>query len=1038
VLTATDLARFLACRHRVVLERAVAEGRRAPPDWADPLAVVLAERGREHERRFVDSLPGTKLDLTGQGVAATRTAIAAGVDVIVQGELADGVWVGRPDVLRRVEGGYQVFDTKLAKETRGASIVQLGLYSALLGVVQGREPARFHVVTPAGTTSYRVADFAAYVRTVQARLVAFADEETYPEPVEHCLVCRFWRECETRRRTDDHLTFVAGISRLQRGELVAAGVETLAALAEMPLPFRPARGSGATYDKIREQARVQLAGRTTATCVHELLPVVAGRGLAALPLPSPGDVFLDLEGDPFARAGGREYLFGRLDAAPRWATTDAEERLAFEATVDDLLLAWERDPGMHVYHYAPYEVAAFKRLSGRHATRAAELDRLLRAGRFVDLHAVVKHALRASVERYSIKDLEPFYGFARTRPLLDARTSLRVVERALETGGEIPESARLAVEAYNHDDCRSAAALRDWLETLRPPHLPRPAVTSGNAPEGVDERGRRAAALRTALGPSLLADLLEWHRREDKAPWWEFFRLRDLSAEELLEEKAAIAGMTWRARVGGKASHPIDRYAYPTQEVEIGEGDTLYGSDGARVGTVAAIDPVARTIDVKKPGDTHPTAVFAHTVVDTKVLAESLLRIGEDVARGGRRFPAARELLAGPRLSERPRESESAGDFAVRLAGESVLAIQGPPGAGKTHTAARMIGALVRAGKRVGVTAMSHKVIRNLLEQLDVPAVHKVSARQPGSRVAEVTDNPSALAAIGEGKVVGGTQWLWARPEAEGAIDVLFVDEAGQLSLANVIAASPAARSLVLLGDPQQLEQPRRGTHPDGADRSALEHILGGHDTVPADRGIFLAETWRLAPAIAAFTSEVFYEGRLRARPELARQALVECGRWDGAGLSLVEVAHESCRQRSVEEAEVVATLVAELRRGAWIDRHGVQRPIGATDILVVAPYNAQVELLSRRLPDVRVGTVDRFQGQEAPVILYSMTSSSAVDAPRGMEFLYSRHRLNVATSRARCRCVIVASPRLFEPECQTPEQMRLANALCRYRELAG
>ena len=282
--------------------------------------------------------------------------------------------------------------------------------------------------------------------------------------------------------------------------------------------------------------------------------------------------------------------------------------------------------------------------------------------------------------------------------------------------------------------------------------------------------------------------------------------------------------------------------------------------------------------------------------------------------------------------------------------------------------------------------------------------------------------------------------WLWARDEARNAVDLLFVDEAGQISLANVLAVSGAARSLVLLGDPQQLEQPQRGSHPDGTDVSALEHLLGEHATLPADRGLFLATTWRLHPALCRFTSELFYEGRLHPRPGLERQAVLGDPPWAGAGLWYLPVAHQGNRNDAPEEVSAVRALVRELTQGRaqWVDKEGAARPLTLDDVLVVAPYNAQVAALLEALPaGARVGTVDRFQGQEAPVVIYSMVSSSPDDAPRGMDFLYSLSRLNVATSRARCACALVASPRLFEPECRTPKQMRLANAFCRYLELA-
>ena len=1127
-LSATDLSVFLGCRHRTALDLAVAHGQRRAPKWLDPVAVILQQRGLDHEYRYTQSLAAQGLKIanleehSGEDLAArSLEAMREGKDVLFQPALQVGRWFGRPDVLRRIETpcalgawSYEVFDTKLAKDTRGGTILQLALYSDLLGHIQAFIPESFHVVTPDPKTpvhTYRLQDYSAYFRFVRARLEDTTQREpdaiaadNYPEPVEHCSVCRWWSNCDKRRRADDHLSLVAGMARLQSRELQAAGVTTVAHLAALPLPLplTPRRGAIETYVRVREQARVQVAGRVAGKPIHELLPILLDQGLARLPLPSPGDVFLDLEGDPFARDGGREYLFGWVTVGPDWhlvsatrslwAWTDSEERVAFETLIDEIQRLWTANPGMHVYHYHHYEPSALKRLMGQYATRESEVDRLLRAERFVDLHAVVRHSIRASVESYSIKDLEPFYGFARQVALSDARINLRLIEGALElnAAAEVTEGARAAVTGYNQDDCLSALALRDWLEELRSTiesdgtSIPRPVLKDGTASEKIDERGRRTQTLMSALISELstersqrndleqarwlMAHLLDWHRRESKAPWFEFFRLRDLGDGELIDEKAAVAGLTLVARVGGTARSPVDRYSYPIQETDVRDRDALHLPDGAQVGSVEAIDRIARIIDIKKAGkqaDTHPSAVFAHSVVNTDVLADALFRLGQDVldngVAGGTQYQAARQLLLAraPRLrgeSFQQRIDESVVQFATRVAStldNTVLAIQGPPGAGKTHTGSQMICDLVRRGAKVGITAVSHKVIRNLLTTvaqaageigLTVRCLHKVTTKgEPTSPIEEVTDNGEAIDRLAGGRahVVGGTSWLWASPSALGIVDVLFVDEAGQMSLANVLAASQAAKSVVLLGDPQQLEQPQQGSHPEGTDVSALDHILQGRKTIPPDRGIFLPETWRLPPSICTFTSEAFYEGRLRSKPGLERQALSGTAPFEGSGLWVIPVAHEGNQNSSREEAEAIAKIVEILLRehARWTDGQGVSRRLTPEDILIVAPYNSHVALLSDCLAslNMRIGTVDKFQGQQAPIVIYSMATSSPEDAPRGMEFLYSLNRLNVATSRARCVCILVANPRLFEPECRSPRQMQLANALCRYAELA-
>jgi hypothetical protein len=640
--------------------------------------------------------------------------------------------------------------------------------------------------------------------------------------------------------------------------------------------------------------------------------------------------------------------------------------------------------------------------------------------------------------------------------------------------------------AASQDDCLSTWRLRDWLEDVRAAlirsgtSIERPTPGTGEASPDLTDWQQKIAHLVNRLthdvpvdvaGRSgeqharwLLAYVLDWHRREEKAVWWEYFRLSAVTAEDLMDERSALSGLAFIEPVGGTARAPIHRYSFPVQDTDIRGDEDLRSLGGAKFGKVDAISLESRTIDIKKrqdAADVHPEAVFAHQIIDSKVLAEALVRIGEYVADNGMEgdgpYRAARDLLmlAGLRI----------GGEALKGAGETMLAaairiaphlaggvfpVQGPPGAGKTHIGARMICTLAQSEKRIGITANSHKVIRNILDEairgageLGVPiqCIQKVSEKQADlPRLQFSTDNAATLGAIGTTcEVAAGTAWLWARPDAFESVDVLFIDEAAQMSLANVLAVSQAAKTIVLLGDPRQLEQPTQGTHPEGTGVSALDHILGIHATIPAERGLFLEETWRLHPDICAFTSELFYESRLRARPGLELQTIKSGGRINGSGLRFMPVVHEGNQSSCPEEADKISTLVAEiLGAGArWTNREGIDAPIGLDDILIIAPYNAQVFELQERIPGARIGTVDKFQGQEAPVVIYSMTTSSHADAPRGMEFLYSPNRLNVATSRAKCVCVLVSSPLVFEADCRTPRHMQLANAFCRYLEMA-
>lgn len=1168
-LSATDLSNHLACRHLTELELSAARGERDVPKWESPDMKVIQELGLRHETKYLKLLEkevGQLLNLSGMDekrlLDETRKAMEAGIEAIAQGALLHGRFFGRPDVLRKVKGklsrfgdwSYEAYDCKLSKETKATTILQLSFYSELLGEIQRPPNAtttpspatdsksksksnksqsafdfdaapispadylpEFMWVVPPGKESspeqYRVAEYSAYYRHVKDRLEKSTNNghsDTYPEPCQHCDVCRWFRECDRRRRDDKHLSLVAGIRRQQRDQLEiweVGDIEKLAAM-QYPLPRekKPLHGSRESYDRVREQARIQIESKDLEIPKHEpILPVVEKTGFCKLPKPSDGDVFVDLEGDPFVGDSGLQYLFGVAvkDAAGKlryeklWANTPAEEKSAFEWFVDLVTARRKEFPDMHVYHFGGYEPGAFKHLMGFYATREEEIDSMLRAGLFIDLHSIFKQALRAGVEEYSLKTLEHFCGFKRSIHKDESRAAMRYITHSLELGWSdaIPEKFITAMETYNRDDCFATSALRDWLESQRAAQIAaghkidRPPLGDGAPTEELNARQQRVQDLVKKLAADipvdpaerdekqsatwLLAQLLDFHRRESKATYWEGFRLADLDDDDLLDDRAGISGLKFKERLKVERTIPTDRYSFEKQETEARTDKKLYyGKERAQLGCVVDVDLAALTIDVKKmkkTADVHPASAYVWDApINSDKIADSMLRLGDWVAASAIDAPgqlrAVRDLLLrkpprllhGETLAGLPNEGPK--ERACRIVSaldRSVFAIQGPPGAGKTFTGARMICQLVKQGKKVGVTALSHKVIRKLLEEVleaaeedkipNIRCLQKCSEDDglpPIPEIPTVDDNKEALAALehGTANVIGATSWMWPREEFFECLDALFIDEAGQMALADVIAAGQAAHNLILIGDPQQLERPLKGSHPVGAEKSALEHLIGEHKTIPADKGMLLPETWRLHPNICEFTSEMFYEARLRPHATLDQRVIAGHPWMSGAGLWFVPIVHTGCRNSSPQEVEIIKEIISSLTVPGveWFRTTTTKKPMTLDDILVVAPYNAQVSDLLTALPKgAKVGTVDKFQGQEAPVVIYSLTTSTPEDAPRGMEFLYSLNRFNVATSRAQTAVIVVGNPLLFEPDCKSPRQMQLANAFCAYLERA-
>jgi predicted RecB family nuclease len=547
-LSASDLVGHVDCHHLTVLDAAVSRGELKRPYFHDPLLETLLKRGLAHEREYVEFLKSQGrqvVEITGAGVDHSRAertieAMRAGADVIVQGAFLSGDWGGRTDILLRVEQpsdlgrwSYEVVDTKLARRTKGATILQLCVYSELVAARQGRIPEHMHVVTP-GTgfalESYGTASYGAYFRSVRKGFETFLQtvdaESTYPEPNEHCDLCVWRLPCHTRRRADDHLCLVAGITKVQIGELRRRSIPTTAAFASTPLPlaWNPDRGAVQSYERAHEQARIQVEGRAAARILYETLPVQAEFGLCRLPAPSPGDMFFDLEGDPFVDEGGIEYLFGyafsdagEMHYRGEWAFSRVDEKRVFEQFVDFVMARWQAYPDLHIYHYAPYEPSALKRLMGRYATREDEIDRMLRAGLFIDLYHVVRHGIRASIERYSIKELEPLFAFTRRTALEDAGRALATMQALLETGDPdaVSQELRSTVQGYNRDDCLAAWALRDWLEGIRAgliekgESIPRPPATPPEPSEDRSAWQARIAALIARLAGDVPPDTKE-------------------------------------------------------------------------------------------------------------------------------------------------------------------------------------------------------------------------------------------------------------------------------------------------------------------------------------------------------------------------------------------------------------------------------------------------------------------------------------------------------------------------------------------------
>ena len=1138
IFSASDLTNFLQCRHLSELSRALALGGLQRPPARDG-AELLQRKGDEHEIRYLNDLkqrgfgvcemPSRLREQTLETLLAaddaTRTAMEEGHDYIYQATFFDGTFQGRADFLHRVDDdrsprgyGYEVLDTKLARSAKASFLVQLCAYNEHVARLQdGVVPISMRVALGSGEERrFTVNDYIAYYRHLRA---SFLDQiealEAYPYECSHCTVCDWNDACESQRLGDDHLSNVAGMRREQIEKLRKGGIGTTTQLGCAPMDTEIKNLNRRTFANLRTQARLQCEQRDAKASGkperdwyrYEFREFDARGGFALLPQPDEGDVYFDMEGDPYyAPDTGLEYLFGVYLAKEDryvdfWAHSLAEEQKAASDLISFLLERRRHYPNMHVYHYASYEKTRLGNLTTRYKVYEDAFDDMLREGALVDLFTVVHQGLYISQNSYSIKKLEPFYGFKRDAELKRGDDSILLFEAWLDNKDD---TILANIRHYNDEDCRSTHLLHRWLlerrdELIaeRKDEIPWHTVTVDPSETREEENAQTLELRNTILGGMLapvdlaalgelsdeqrvrwfVANAVDYHRSEAKPSWWEYFSRCD-NADDLTEsDRKCIGDLTWRSDIKGfklsaKDQNEVFTFAFPEQQHGLQAGDTVHDPVTRKsAGELIAVDDGALTLQIKRSVKLDHAALRAlvpKPFTDDR-LRIALMDIGRRYLKGTLHdeYPAIEDILlaATPRLRDRARgeliqpETVDGATLAATIAAldRSYLVVQGPPGTGKSTKGGVAIVQLLADGKRVGVMARSHSAAHNLVAAVE-DAARKRALRFSGAHkftkerdkyhsrygddtyVDSVKNNAAALAS--KHQLVSGTNYLFAADDAVNAFDVLIVDEAGQLSLADALACGRAAPNIVFLGDPAQLAQVAQGKHPPGMDHSILEHLLNDTPTIPENRGIFLPISYRMHPRICDFISRSVYEGRLDAAADNERNAVHYAGRPPESGLRWRPVDHDHSGSSSEAEADAVVEEVVALLEAQCSTSTRALGPLTKSDIVIVSPYNAQRRLIARKLTErgidgVRVGTVDKFQGQQAPVVIYSMATSSGETMPRNLEFLFEKNRFNVAISRAQCLSILVCCPRLLEIACRTTEQMALVNLLCAYAQAA-
>ena len=1109
LLTPSKITAWLECGHFLTLRNQADAGvievtQRPMGSFAD----LLVEKGTSHERdclsdlerqgKSIYTVPGRNpSENFAQWVERVSDTLDKGYDVIYQMPFIHEGVRGIADFLLRVDAEdgfseYEPIDAKLTRsEGKPGHVLQLCFYSDAIRALTGKSPEKIHIWLGSGEMESLVAEeYAPYWRRLRKQLSDLLNDDsaqaTVPEPCSHCEMCEFADRCDKQWREADSLVFVANIRSKEREAFEESGVSTLVELSARKSPVKDVHEE--KLQRLTRQAALQVESRLHPDDlpVFELVEPtddpVYGHGFSLLPEPDEGDVFFDFEGHPFWTAKD-DLLFlaglylvngkGEWHYDARWAHNLQQQKEMIKGLVEFFSQRREQYPNYHVYHYNHTERSSIDRL-----TVGTELElhfsKLVEEGLFVDLFNVAKNSLVVGVESYGLKNLEKLSGYSRSGDIEGGAGA--VVEYEMWTKTKDPAILE-SIAGYNDDDVQATKALRDWLVVQRPEELEwRDPILEFEPFELItDELVERLKNFGENSPEALLGDLLNYWHRERRAFTTPKFIECSSDFAALYDNQDFIANLiptsTVHSFVGQKAVEKKQAtFTWSPQSVgpsfKKQEG-VLFAGVGVEngYGYIKDIDVENRSITLtwSEPHDVSeiiPSTVTVDSFRSPEPKPAVLIHLAEQILDGTKLNPpnpVALALLAGspPKFSagNGPRGGFFSEDlkemqrWAEEL-DESYVAIQGPPGTGKTYNGSHIIYSLIKSGKRVGITAMSHAAINNLLKEV----IELFKKNNELHLVRTLRQNPKPKVGAIEGvkynpkpeefasnafNLLAGTPWLWARPALRAyPVDVLVVDEAGQLALADAIASTNAARNLILLGDPSQLAHVSQAEHPNGSGASVLEHVLNGDVTISPVEGVFISETRRMHPDICEFISRQIYEGRLTSHTSCAVQTTDF-----GTGLRWLQVEHEDCSTESQIEADVVAEQIRSMIGSKWTNSEGNQWSLEPRDFMVVAPYNDQVDLIKamfaddEQLRDVQVGTVDKFQGQEAPVVFFTMTTSTAEDMPRGPEFLFSRNRLNVAISRARCLAFLVCTDELLNARARDIEDMRLIATLCAFVE---
>ena len=986
---------------------------------------------------------------------------------------------------------YEVIDTKYSNKPKPDHIIQLGMYTYMLEHTQGVLPKKFTIVlkdmVEEDVQVNQVNEFFKIHRENYEKFVGNGVDKQKPEKCSFCSTCEWQEECEKIWIKEDNLNQVGGLTKVHLKKLLELKIDTISKLSKQDSKKTLKGFRKEISERLITQAKLQKEYDKTNVPIYQPNPnnLNGIKGFNLLPEPSECDLYFDIESvEDHIYPGGLEYLLGiyyiengKEKFKALWSHNKEEEKQNVIEFFNFTQSHFKKYPKSKIYHYGSYEITALLKLTSFHKVKGIEYDHYLNLDKFVNLLEVNRQGLFISENSYSLKNIEKFYEFKREGDVQRGDASQEYYIEWLETQDQ---NFLDEIESYNKQDCSSTHQLHQWLLRIKP------SETSWFVSQKLDEEMKlrdweidmklyskkvEKSKIKNKEIKQLMSDIIGFYNREDKPAWREFFDRRTKSDEELIDDPECIGNMKSNGEPTPDKRSMIYSYLFEDQDFKlrkskktvIANNQDIEQKDYAgkiididykkkevllKRGTSQGILPPILSIGPNKPQGNDKLILNTYKFIDSLIDGDKKYKALNDFLE--KKHPNIKGIKEGDKIIQNNEFDKEIPKIISNL-NDSYIYIQGPPGTGKTFQAANAITELLKQNKKIAITGLSHKVIHNLLFRVEEMATEKQINFEgykkgnledddqifEGEYIKTYSKDPAFMDALEEtnvGQVFAGTKFHLASRYYDEKIDFLFIDEAGQVSLADLISIGNIAKNIVLIGDQNQLGQPIKGTHPNNSGQSILEYLLEGKDTIPEDRGIFLNKTYRLHSKINSFISSNFYEDRLicdertdKRKIHFDKNLIIK-----DSGIHFVQMDHENNVQTSIEEFEVVLKLMKQLI-GLDYEDNGKKRKLGIEDFLIISPYNTQVNLLISKLEEAKiknpkVGTIDKFQGQEAPITIISMTSSDNETLPRNKEFFFSRNRLNVAVSRAQVASIILFNPKLLDSSPKKIEHIKLMN----------